>query len=110
MKPEAEHEQPTSTKQMHRVVTFLDRTQVDYLDKLGKDALFSTGVKFPRTRIISALIDLLQKLNLSGEGLRSEQELEERLVQRLASGSSEARRLASELVEGSHAPSARVRG
>jgi hypothetical protein len=108
MKPESE--QAASSKQMHRVVTFLDRDQVDYLDKLGKDALFSTGVKFPRTRIISALIDLLKKLNLSGEGLRSEQDLEERLVQKLSSGSSEARRLANELVEGSRAASARVRG
>ena len=108
MKPESE--QAVSSKQMHRVVTFLDRDQVDYLDKLGKDALFSTGVKFPRTRIISALIDLLRKLNMSGEGLRSEQDLEERLVQKLSSGSSEARRLATELVEGNRAASARVRG
>src|SRR3989338_10163767 len=102
--------EPAQAKQVHRVVTFLDRSQVDYLDKMGKDALFSTGVKFPRTRIISALIDLLRKLNLSGEGLRSEQELEERLVQKMSSGGSEARRLASELVEGSRATSARERG
>ena len=86
-------------KQVHRVVTFLDRPQVDFLDKLGKDALFSTGVKFPRTRVISALIDLLRKVSLSGEGLRSEQDLEERLVKKLASGIPDAKRLASELVE-----------
>jgi hypothetical protein len=108
MRPETE--QPTAVKQMHRVVTFLDRAQVDFLDKLGKDALFSTGMKFPRTRIISALIDLIRKLNLSGEGLRSEQDLEERLVQKLTSGSSEARRLASELLEATRAGSPRVRG
>ena len=90
-------------KQVHRVVTFLDRQQVDYLDKLGKDALFSTGVKFPRTRIISALIDLLRKAGLSGEGLRSEQDLEERLAKRLASGLPEAKRLASDLMEESRA-------
>ena len=96
-------------KQVHRVVTFLDRTQVDFLDKMGKDALFSTGVKFPRTRVISALIDLLRRLNVSGEGLRSDQDLEQRLVQRLTSGGSEAKRLASELVEGSRETSPRVR-
>ncbi len=90
-------------KQVHRVVTFLDRQQVDYLDKLGKDALFSTGVKFPRTRVISALIDLLRKAGLSGEGLRSEQDLEERLVKRLGSGQPEAKRLASDLMEESRA-------
>ncbi len=97
-------------KQVHRVVTFLDRQQVDYLDKLGKDALFSTGVKFPRTRIISTLIDLLRKANVSGEGLRSDVDLEERLVKRLASGLPEAKRLAGELVDESRSTPTRVRG
>lgn len=72
------------SKQVHRVVAFLDRAHVDYLDKMGKDALFSTGAKFPRTRVIAAMIDLLQKLNLSGEGIRTEQDLEDRLVQHLS--------------------------
>lgn len=101
--------QPELGKQVHRVVTFLDRSQVDYLDKLGKDALFSTGVKFPRTRIISALIDLARKVNLNGEGLRSDQDLEERLLKRLSAGMPEAKRLAGELTEGSHANPPRVR-
>lgn len=101
--------QETQAKQVHRVVTFLDRSQVDFLDKMGKDALFSTGVKFPRTRVISALIDLLRKLNVSGEGLRTDQDLEQRLVQKISNGSSEAKRLASELMEGSRETSPRVR-
>lgn len=96
-------------KQVHRVVTFLDRNQVDYLDKLGKDALFSTGVKFPRTRVISSLIDLLRKVNLSGEGLRSERDLEDRLLRKLAGGLPEARKLASELMEQPHANPSRIR-
>lgn len=103
-------EQATQAKQVHRVVTFLDRTQVDYLDKMGKDALFSTGMKFPRTRIISALIDLLRKVNLSGEGLKSDSDLEERLIQKISSGAAEVRRLASDLVEGTHANPSRIRG
>ena len=96
-------------KQLHRVVTFLDRQQLDYLDKLGKDALFSTGVKFPRTRVISALIDLLRKAGVTGEGLRTDLDLEERLLRRLGSGS-DVRKLADELVEGSRGGSSRVRG
>ena len=101
--------QDTQAKQLHRVVTFLDRSQVDYLDKLGKDALFSTGVKFPRTRVISALIDLLRKSNVSGEGLRSDQDLEDRLLKRLASGSPEIRKLAGELMGDPHANPPRIR-
>ena len=101
--------EPAQAKQVHRVVTFLDRSQVDYLDKMGKDALFSTGVKFPRTRIISALIDLLRKLNVSGEGLRSDLDMEQRLLQKLSGSASEAKRLASELTEGTREASTRVR-
>ena len=83
---------------------------MDYLDKLSKDALFSTGVKFPRTRIISALIDLLQRANVGGDGLRSDRDLEERLVKKLASGLPEARKLAGDLVEENRASSSRIRG
>lgn len=102
--------QPEHGKQVHRVVTFLDRNQVDYLDKLGKDALFSTGVKFPRTRVISTLIDLLRKANVNGDGLRTDQDLEERLLKKLAGGLPDAKRLAGELMEDSRAGSNRVRG
>ncbi len=101
--------EPAQAKQVHRVVTFLDRSQVDYLDKMGKDALFSTGVKFPRTRIISSLIDLLRKLNVSGEGLRNDLDMEQRLLQKLSGGASEAKRLAAELTEGTREASTRVR-
>lgn len=102
--------QTQEKKQVHRVVTFLDRTQVDYLDKLGKDALFSTGVKFPRTRVISALIDLLEKANVSGDGLKSDRDLEERLVKKLQAGMPEAKRLARELAEERRESPVRVRG
>jgi len=108
MKPQVS--QADEGKQVHRVVTFLDRSQVDYLDKLGKDALFSTGVKFPRTRVISALINLLRRANVGGDGLRTAQDLEERLIKRLSSGIPDARRLAGEIVEEPHAGTPRVRG
>ena len=109
MKTQTQLETIAQAKQVHRVVTFLDRSQVDYLDKMGKDALFSTGVKFPRTRIISALIDLLRKMNVSGESLRTDQDLEQRLLQKLSGNSSDAKRLASDLMEGSRETSSRVR-
>ena len=70
--------EPQRTK--HRVVTFLDRDQVDWLDRIGKDALFSTGAKFPRTRIIAGLIDFLQWTNVSGDGVRTGRDFQDRLV------------------------------
>lgn len=64
----------------HRVVTFLGRDQLDLIDRIGKDALFSTGAKFPRTKIIACLIELLRWANVSGEGIRTEEDFENRLV------------------------------
>jgi len=62
-----------------RVVTFLNRNEVDFLDKIGKDALFSKGIKLSRAKLIAWLIDLMKKLNISGENIKSEKEFEERI-------------------------------
>ena len=62
-----------------RVVTFLNRQEVDFLDKVGKDALFSTGTKLSRAKLISWLVDLIQKMNLNGEGIKTEKDLEEKI-------------------------------
>lgn len=73
-----------------RVVTFLDRDEVDFLDKLGKDALFSTGSKLSRAKLIAWLVDFLKGLNISGKSLNSEKELEARItevIERIRMGS-----------------------
>jgi hypothetical protein len=62
-----------------RVVTFLNRAEIDFLDKLGKDALFSTGLKVSRTKLISWLIDFIKNLNINGENIMSEKDLENRI-------------------------------
>jgi hypothetical protein len=69
-----------SEERMQRVVTFLNRGEVDFLDKLGKDALFSTGLKLSRARLIAWLIDFIEKLNISGKNLKSERDLERRII------------------------------
>jgi len=62
-----------------RVVTFLNREEVDYLDKIGKDALFSAGLKLSRAKLIAWLVDFMKDLNISGENIRSEKDLEYKL-------------------------------
>ncbi len=63
-----------------RVVTFLRREEIDFLDKLGKDALFYNGIKIPRTKIIQLMVDILSKTNIDVRGIRTEQELKERIL------------------------------
>ena len=65
----------------HRVIAALNRDQVDFLDRLGKDALFSAGVKLSRTEILSAMVNVLQRLELTGEGVASGPELESRMFE-----------------------------
>ncbi len=66
-----------------RVVTFLNRDEVDFLDKLGKDALFSTGIKLSRAKLIAWLIYFLEKLRLNGNGIKSERDLEHKIIKAL---------------------------
>ena len=64
----------------HRVIASLNRDQVDFLDRLGKDALFSSGVKLSRTEILSAMVNVLRRLQLNGEGVVSGDQFEQRIV------------------------------
>jgi len=86
-----DHDKTSADHRSHRVIASLNREQVDYLDKLGKDALFSSGVKLSRTEILAAMVDLLRKLKVSGEGLASRDGLEQRIlraIKRLKGGKS----------------------
>jgi len=67
----------------HRVIAFLNREQVDFLDQIGKDALFSSGSKLSRTQIISAMINVLRRLNLTGQGVTTPQQFEQRIVEEI---------------------------
>ena len=64
----------------HRVITFLTREELDFLDKIGKDALFSAGAKLSRSKIISAIVNVVRKLGINGSGLSSKEELEARII------------------------------
>ena len=65
----------------HRVITFLTRDELDFLDKLGKDALFSAGTKLSRSKIISAIVNVIRKLGINGTGLSSKSQLEAKIIQ-----------------------------
>ena len=72
--------EPKKCLKNQRVVTFLDRDEVDFLDKMGKDALFSSGTKLSRAKLIAWLIDILKGLNINGENLRTEKDLEVKIM------------------------------
>lgn len=67
----------------HRVITMLGRQELDYLDKLGKDALFSTGRKLSYNDILRGLIEFAMEAGISGEKIDSATSLKDRLLQQL---------------------------
>ena len=75
-----ERHHPQSNSHAHRVIASLNCEQVDYLDKIGKDAQFSSGNKLSRTQILAAMVNVLKRLNLTGEGVATTQQFEQRIV------------------------------
>ena len=69
----------------HRVITMLGRQEMDFLDKLGKDALFSTGHKLSYNEILRSLIDLAMESGISGEKIDSANTLKAKLLQQIQS-------------------------
>jgi len=65
----------------HRVITMLGRQEIDFLDKLGKDALFSTGRKLSYNEILRGLIDFAMEVGISGKRIDSAKTLKANLMQ-----------------------------
>jgi len=65
----------------HRVITMLDRKELDFLDKLGKDALFSTGHKLSYNEILRGLIEFSIEIKLSGNQVDSEKKFKDKIIQ-----------------------------
>ena len=70
----------SASSHAHRVIASLNREQVDYLDKIGKDAQFSSGIKLSRTHILAAMVNVLRRLNLTGEGVMTADQFEQRIM------------------------------
>jgi len=67
----------------HRVITLLNRQEMDFLDKLGKDALFSTGHKLSYNEILRTLIEFAMEIGVSGEKTPNPHELKQRIYEKM---------------------------
>lgn len=41
----------------YRVITFLSREELDYLDEVEKDIFFTYGIHIPRAKLVEEIID-----------------------------------------------------
>jgi len=65
-------------KRQFRVVTFLTREELDFLDEITKDIYFSKGINIPRTKLIEELINAFR-----GQDENDKKAIEEMLIKRL---------------------------
>ncbi len=63
----------------HRVVTFLNRQEIDFLDKMEKDMMFSTGKHVSRSQILQDMAELLAKTRIDAAGVKDNLELKQRI-------------------------------
>lgn len=63
-----------------RVVVNLTREELEFIDNIGRDALFSTGKRLTNNKIISAFIRVMKELGVKGDGLYSTEELKNRIL------------------------------
>jgi len=65
----------------YRVVTMLDRNEIDFLDKVGKDSLFSTGHKLSYNDILKGFVEIAMEVGLTGDNVDSTQSLKTKMLE-----------------------------
>jgi len=77
------------TTKLGRVIAFLTRPQVDFIDKISKDIQFNTGRNFSRASVVRAIIEQVRKHNIADTEIASEKDLEARIADVLKRNSDE---------------------
>jgi len=64
----------------YRAIALLNREEIEFLEKLGMDALFSTGHKLTKVDMIAACIDAVIQLKVTGHGVENKKALVEKIL------------------------------
>lgn len=57
-------------KILYKVVSFVSRDELDFLDSITKDLYFSSGKKVPRSQIIKEIIHMSKNIHFKKEIIR----------------------------------------
>lgn len=58
----------------------LDKKQICFLDEISKNCKFTSGRKMSRTSVIRAFLRAWKKLDIDVNGVKSEEDLKERMA------------------------------
>jgi hypothetical protein len=62
-------ENAEKNEMLYKIVTFLDREELDFLDALVKDLFFKKGKKTPRSEVLREIVKMAMHLNSFGKTL-----------------------------------------
>ncbi len=68
----------------HRVITFLTREELDFIDKIEKDIMFSTGRRISRSQILQDAAELLARTHMNAKGIKDNDTLIHKMQQEIA--------------------------
>lgn len=64
-----------------RLLVLISRQEMDFIDGISKDAMFSTGRKLSRTDVVAAILDAAASLAITGKNIHSKEELREYILE-----------------------------
>jgi len=67
-------------KGLHKVTITISDEAIDWFYELSRKMREKRGYKLPRSYIVRALINIFMKLDINVEGVRTERDLEERIL------------------------------
>lgn len=63
-----------------RIVLNLNQDEFEFIDNIGRNALFSTGKRLTNNKILRVFLNVMRELKIDGRGLSSCGELKERML------------------------------
>ena len=75
---------------LYKIVTFLNREELDFLDNIVKDIFFVKGNKTPRSQVVREIIQMALHLNSFGKTIIDELAKKPEIIQKENSDKKEA--------------------
>ena len=85
-----------NSDQKARLIAMIHRGEMDFIDKISKDALFTTGRKLSRADVVSAILSAVAQLAVNGKNIQSEEELRQHIEEAIQANLKEQNKDAKE--------------
>jgi len=84
MEPKSLNSKNAKELRAGRIIVYLNREEFDFVDTIGKDALFTTGKRMTNNKIVRAFVSALKGFKIDARGISNYEELKERIISALS--------------------------